>query len=99
MGRPPGDPPGDEAHEGATRILGVIRVLSESRRVGSAEWTRKRLLSGDEGPANHQGGGPESTETAHNESWIATLTASTASTSSISKQVIAFKSLRTSKRL
>lgn len=28
--------PGDEAHEGAIRIFGVIRVLSERRRLGKA---------------------------------------------------------------
>lgn len=33
---PPGVPPGELAHEGAMRILGVINVLSESRRLGNA---------------------------------------------------------------
>lgn len=48
VGRPellPGVPPGDEAHEGAMRILGVIRVLSERRRFGKAFATRRKLLS------------------------------------------------------
>lgn len=42
---PPGVPPGDEAHEGAIRILGVIRVLSESLLLGKALPTRRNLLS------------------------------------------------------
>jgi hypothetical protein len=42
---PPGVPPGDEAQEGAILILGVIRVLSERRRLGKALATRKKLLS------------------------------------------------------
>lgn len=51
---PPGVPPGELAHDGATRILGVINVLSESRRFGNALTTLKKLLSGDEGDApNH----------------------------------------------
>lgn len=56
MGRPlPGVPPGDEAQEGAIRILGVMRVLSDRRRLGNALPTRKKLLSGEEGdPPNHQ---------------------------------------------
>lgn len=56
MGRPPpGVPPGDEAQEGAIRIFGVIRVLSDSLRFGNAFTTLRRLLSGDEGePPNHQ---------------------------------------------
>lgn len=56
MGRPPpGVPPGLDAQLGAIRILGVIRVLSESRRLGKAFWTRRKLLSGEEGEApNHQ---------------------------------------------
>lgn len=45
--------PGDEAHDGAILIFGVINVLSESRRLGNAFITRKKLLSGDEGPPNH----------------------------------------------
>lgn len=36
MGSPLGVPPGDEAHDGAIRIFGVISVLSESRRFGNA---------------------------------------------------------------
>lgn len=56
IGRPPpGVPPGDEAHEGAILILGVMRVLSDRRRLGKALATRRKLLSGDEGePPNHQ---------------------------------------------
>lgn len=56
MGNPlPGVPPGDEAHEGAIRILGVISVLSDNRRLGNALPTRRKLLSGDDGEApNHQ---------------------------------------------
>lgn len=42
---PPGVPPGDETQEGAMRILGVIRVLSERRRFGNALATRRKLLS------------------------------------------------------
>lgn len=45
--------PGDEAHDGAILIFGVINVLSESRRFGKALTTRKKLLSGVEGPPNH----------------------------------------------
>lgn len=52
---PPGVPPGDEAHEGAMRIFGVIRVLSDSLLLGKALTTRRKLLSGDDGdPPNHQ---------------------------------------------
>uniref|UniRef100_A0A8D8B285 (northern house mosquito) hypothetical protein n=1 Tax=Culex pipiens TaxID=7175 RepID=A0A8D8B285_CULPI len=56
IGRPPpGVPPGDEAQDGAIRILGVMSVLSDSRRLGKALTTRRKLLSGDEGdPPNHQ---------------------------------------------
>lgn len=56
MGRPlPGVPPGEEAHDGAMRILGVISVLSDSRRLGNTLPTRRKLLSGDEGEQpNHQ---------------------------------------------
>lgn len=56
MGRPPpGVPPGEEAQDGAIRILGVIKVLSDSRRLGKALWTLRKLLSGEEGDApNHQ---------------------------------------------
>lgn len=47
---PPGVPPGEEAQEGAIRILGVISVLSDRRRMlGKALATRRKLLSGDEG--------------------------------------------------
>lgn len=55
IGRPPpGVPPGEEAHDGAMRIFGVISVLSERRRLGNAFTTRRKLLSGDEGDApNH----------------------------------------------
>lgn len=51
----PGVPPGDDAHDGAIRIFGVINVLSERRRFGNAFATRKKLLSGDDGEfPNHQ---------------------------------------------
>lgn len=51
----PGVPPGDEAHDGAMRIFGVIKVLSDSRRLGNALATRRKLLSGDDGEQpNHQ---------------------------------------------
>lgn len=46
---PPGVPPGDEAQDGAIRILGVIKVLSDNRRFGKAFETRKKFRSGDEG--------------------------------------------------
>lgn len=42
---PPGVPPGEEAHDGAMRIFGVIRVLSDRRRLGKAFETRRKLLS------------------------------------------------------
>lgn len=52
---PPGVPPGEEAQDGAIRIFGVIKVLSDSLRFGKAFTTRRKLLSGDEGDApNHQ---------------------------------------------
>lgn len=55
IGNPPGVPPGDEAHDGAMRIFGVISVLSDRRRFGNALATRKKLLSGDDGEfPNHQ---------------------------------------------
>lgn len=51
---PPGVPPGDDAHDGAMRIFGVMRVLSESLLLGNAFTTRRKLLSGEEGDApNH----------------------------------------------
>jgi len=51
----PGVPPGEEAHDGAIRILGVISVLSDSRRLGKTLPTRRKLLSGDDGEQpNHQ---------------------------------------------
>lgn len=51
---PPGVPPGEEAHDGAIRIFGVINVLSERRLFGNALTTLKKLLSGDDGDApNH----------------------------------------------
>lgn len=55
IGRPPpGVPPGDDAHDGAIRIFGVINVLSESRRLGNALATRRKFRSGDDGdPPNH----------------------------------------------
>lgn len=42
---PPGVPPGDEAHDGAILIFGVIKVLSDKRRLGKTLATRKKLLS------------------------------------------------------
>lgn len=59
MGRPapePGEPPGDEAEEWAMRILGVIRVLSDKRRLLKALATRKKLLPSCEAEElpNHQ---------------------------------------------
>lgn len=56
VGKPlPGVPPGEEAHDGAMRIFGVINVLSDKRRLGNAFATRRKLLSGDEGEQpNHQ---------------------------------------------
>lgn len=33
--------PGDDAHDGAIRIFGVMRVLSDSRRLGKALATRR----------------------------------------------------------
>lgn len=52
---PPGVPPGDDAHDGAIRIFGVINVLSDRRRFGNAFATRRKLLSGDDGELpNHQ---------------------------------------------
>ena len=53
---PPGVPPGEEAHDGAMRILGgIMRALSERRRFGNALCTLRKLLSGDDGEApNHQ---------------------------------------------
>ncbi len=55
IGKPlPGVPPGDDAHDGAMRIFGVINVLSDSRRLGNAFATRRKLRSGDDGePPNH----------------------------------------------
>lgn len=52
---PTGVPPGEEAHDGATRIFGVFNMLSDSRRFGNELTTRKKLLSEPEGePPNHQ---------------------------------------------
>lgn len=52
---PTGVLPGDEAHDGATRILGVFSMLSDSRRFGNELTTRKKLLSEPDGePPNHQ---------------------------------------------
>lgn len=52
---PTGVLPGDEAHDGATRIFGVFSMLSESRRFGNELTTRKKLLSEPDGePPNHQ---------------------------------------------
>jgi len=52
---PTGVLPGEEAHDGATRIFGVFNMLSDSRRFGNELTTRKKLLSEPEGePPNHQ---------------------------------------------
>lgn len=58
---PPGVPPGEEAQDGAIRILGVISVLSDRRLLGNALATRRKLLSGEEGdpPKNHPPSMPE----------------------------------------
>lgn len=47
---PPGVPPGELAHDGAIRIFGVIRVLSDRRLLVNVLATRRKLLSlaGDE---------------------------------------------------
>lgn len=48
VGRPavlPGVPPGEDAHDGAMRIFGVISVLSDKRRFGNTLVTRRKLLS------------------------------------------------------
>lgn len=50
---PPGVPPGEDAHDGAIRIFGVINVLSDNRRLGNALETRRKLLSGEEDDPNH----------------------------------------------
>ena len=51
---PPGVPPGDDAHDGAIRIFGVISVLSDKRRFGKAFATLRKFRSGDDGePPNH----------------------------------------------
>jgi hypothetical protein len=34
--------PGDDAHDGAIRIFGVIRVLSDKRRLGNAAFATRR---------------------------------------------------------
>ncbi len=51
---PPGVPPGDDAQDGAMRIFGAIRVLSDNLRFGNAFITRRKLLSDEAGdPPNH----------------------------------------------
>lgn len=60
---PPGVPPGELAHDGAILIFGgIINWLSDNLRFGKALWTRKKLLSGDEGlaPNHHPPNIPES---------------------------------------
>jgi len=53
-GRPaPGVPPGELAQDGAIRIFGVIRVLSDSRLLVNVLATRRKLLSLAEGELNH----------------------------------------------
>ena len=57
IGRPPpGVPPGELAQDGAIRILGVISVLSDSRRLVNVLATRRKLLSAfaDDVEPNHQ---------------------------------------------
>lgn len=58
IGRPPpppvpGVPPGELAQDGAIRIFGVIRVLSDSRLLVNVLATRRKLLSLAEGELNH----------------------------------------------
>lgn len=46
IGRPPpGVPPGELEHDGAMRIFGVIKVLSDRRRVGKALPTLRKVPS------------------------------------------------------
>lgn len=46
IGRPlPGVAPGELAQDGAIRIFGVIRVLSDRRRLVNVLATRRKLLS------------------------------------------------------
>lgn len=54
-------PPGDDAHDGAILIFGVISVLSDRRRLGKELTTLRKLLSGDDGefPKNHPPNIPE----------------------------------------
>lgn len=58
IGRPPpppvaGVPPGELAQDGAIRIFGVIRVLSDSRLLVNVLATRRKLLSLADGELNH----------------------------------------------
>lgn len=58
IGRPPpppvpGVPPGELAQDGAIRIFGVIRVLSDSRLLVKVLATRRKLLSPVDGELNH----------------------------------------------
>lgn len=49
----PGVPPGELAQDGAIRIFGVIRVLSDSRLLVNVLATRRKLLSLADGELNH----------------------------------------------
>jgi len=54
IGRPPpGVPPGELAQDGATRIFGVIRVLSDRRLLVNVLATLKKLLSLVDDEVNH----------------------------------------------
>lgn len=58
IGRPPpppvpGVPPGELAQDGAIRIFGVIRVLSDNRLLVNVLATRRKLLSLADGELNH----------------------------------------------
>jgi len=53
IGRPPpGVPPGELAQDGAIRILGVIRVLSDKRLLVNVLATLRKLLSLVDGEVN-----------------------------------------------
>lgn len=50
---PPGVPPGELAQDGAIRILGVIRVLSDRRLLVNVLATLRKLLSLADDEVNH----------------------------------------------
>lgn len=56
IGNPlPGVPPGELEHDGAIRIFGVNKVLSDKRRLGKALETLKKLPSlADDDEPSHQ---------------------------------------------